>query len=787
MFKKHLVFLMLMVMATMGADASTWKIHNAYMTSKQQYIFDTGDKVYYLNSGSLFQFDKATTNTIVMNKQKVLSDNNLISDLFYDWENGLLFVVYANSNIDVIDSNDKVTNISNIKDRMMPLHCYQLTENMPSSYVSKNIRDITFGNGLAYVATGYGYVTINEETLKVEKEIEVKQTVTVNSVCPMGDLLLIFSNARCYYGAPGDPDPINNYTKVSGTFSGCRTYPLDDHSVFVFGSSSSGLQRYDFSGETPTLNQVLASSVRISNVQKSPSGFIGNFTSNVSTAGYYQINAAGTSASKKLSGVVRASSHPNGDGTIWVTDLNGLHISGNTTYYKINTMTTAAPYWLKYNAAMDKLYVGVSGANIFVYSDYTVANVINTYDGMNWADATAYTAAGAGYEFVFNPLDPHTYLRSSWNKGIFKVTDDVKTQNYTTSNSKFGSFKPAPAFDKYGNLWVVTSYPIISTPAVVLPKNKALETTVTKNDWFQPTGVTAVATGTMQRAKLIISTKNNVKIFSDCDFIKQTGQGYLYCWDNFNEDPLVDEYRFVNLANFIDQNNNQVTWEYLSHFEEDKEGLIWVGHTSGLFVLDPDEVFNETPHVVRPFFNNSSEGKGYLCEGYSVSDIGVDRDNNKWIATNEGLYFVSPDGSEIYNHFTTKNSDIPSNNVYSVECDTVHDRVYIFTDNAFAEYYPYGDAAATSFDNVFAFPNPVEPDFTGLVKITNLMEDSFVTITDRLGNVVAEFGPVMGSAFWDTSDASGERVPTGVYNIYAAQGSQPVTSGTPQATVMIIK
>jgi hypothetical protein len=243
----------------------------------------------------------------------------------------------------------------------------------------------------------------------------------------------------------------------------------------------------------------------------------------------------------------------------------------------------------------------------------------------------------------------------------------------------------------------------------------------------------------------------------------------------------------VNLANFIDQNNNQVTWEYLSHFEEDNEGMIWVGHTSGLFLFDPDEVFKEAPQAIRPFVEKSSEGKGYLCEGYSVSDIGVDRDNNKWIATNEGLYFVSPDGGEVYNHFTTENSDIPSNNVYSVECDTVHDRVYIFTDNGFAEYIPHGDAAALDFNNVYAFPNPVEPDFTGMVKIANLMENSFVTITDRLGNVVAQFGPVMGSAFWDTSDATGERVPTGVYNIYAAQGAQPVISGTPHATVMIIK
>ena len=117
----------------------------------------------------------------------------------------------------------------------------------------------------------------------------------------------------------------------------------------------------------------------------------------------------------------------------------------------------------------------------------------------------------------------------------------------------------------------------------------------------------------------------------------------------------------------------------------------------------------------------------------------------------------------------------------------MNDRVYIFTDNGFAEYIEEGDASTLNFDSMYAFPNPVEPDFTGMIKIANLMENSYVTVTDRNSNVVAQFGPVMGCALWDGSGADGERVPTGVYNIYAAQGGLPDTSGTPQATVMIIK
>jgi hypothetical protein len=206
-----------------------------------------------------------------------------------------------------------------------------------------------------------------------------------------------------------------------------------------------------------------------------------------------------------------------------------------------------------------------------------------------------------------------------------------------------------------------------------------------------------------------------------------------------------------------------------------------------VFIFDPEHVFDEYPKAVTPYVTKFDEGNGYLCEGLTVYDIGCDSHNNKWIATINGLYFVSPDGTEVYNHFTTANSDIPSNTVWSVECDREHNRVYIFTDNGFAEYVPDGDAAALNFDNVYAFPNPIEPDFTGMIKIAKLMENSYVTITDRDGNVVKQFGPVMGSALWDGSGADGERVPTGIYNIYAAQGAQPAITGTPQATVMVIK
>ena len=782
MLKKHLLFVMLLVMAVVTANAGTWKIHNSYVTANIQNVFDTGDKVYYLNSKCLFRFDKATQETVALNNQNILSDNH-ISQIYYDYDNELLFVTYSNSNIDVIDAQGNVRNISGIKDAILRAYNFVLEGDELSDYASKEISDITFANGMAYVAIGFGYVIIDESTLQIVRSHILGQKISINSVAVIGSKLLVLSNGNVYYGPADEEDPTHAFPKYAGTFTGGRLYPIDENSAFVVGASA--LYHFDFSTTTPTVTTLV--SAQATSIQKTPTGFLANFAGK---SFYYTFDPTGKTATKASSAVGFASCHPLSDGTVWLSDANGLHVQGSTQYYKINAMTTDAPYWLKYSAAWDKLFVGVSAPNQnTVVAANKVKSTVNTYDGQNWADATAYNLTGAGWEFVFNPLDPTVYVRASWTNGVYKVYNKSVRTIYNSSNSLVGTYKAHPAFDKYGNMWVVSSFGNAACPVAVLPKDKVALNTVTKADWFQPTGFLSLNTGTMQRSRFVISRKNNAKIYSDCDYLSTQVMGRIICWDNENEDPTVDNYKMSNISHFTDQNNQKVDWTYLWHMEEDNEGLVWVGHTSGLFVFDPETAFEDHPRAFRPNVTSaaSNDEKGVLCEGYSVYDVGVDRDNNKWVASNNGLYFVSPDGSELYNHFTTYNSDIPSNVIYSVECDTVNNRVYIFTDNGFAEYVENGESAALSFDNVYAFPNPVEPDFTGMIKIANLMDNSYVTITDHDGNVVAQMGPVTGCAFWDASNASGERVPTGTYKIYAAQGGQPATTGEPRATVMVIK
>ena len=72
-------------------------------------------------------------------------------------------------------------------------------------------------------------------------------------------------------------------------------------------------------------------------------------------------------------------------------------------------------------------------------------------------------------------------------------------------------------------------------------------------------------------------------------------------------------------------------------------------------------------------------------------------------------------------------------------------------------------APRDNLDEVYAFPNPVRPDFTGNVTIDGLTADANVKITDIEGNLVFEQTSEGGSVLWDTTAFGKYKVASGVY------------------------
>jgi hypothetical protein len=66
------------------------------------------------------------------------------------------------------------------------------------------------------------------------------------------------------------------------------------------------------------------------------------------------------------------------------------------------------------------------------------------------------------------------------------------------------------------------------------------------------------------------------------------------------------------------------------------------------------------------------------------------------------------------------------------------------------------------------FPNPVRPNYNGLISFSGLVKDAIVKITDVSGKLVYETRAYGGTATWNGADYNGTRAVTGIYLVFSA-------------------
>ena len=134
-----------------------------------------------------------------------------------------------------------------------------------------------------------------------------------------------------------------------------------------------------------------------------------------------------------------------------------------------------------------------------------------------------------------------------------------------------------------------------------------------------------------------------------------------------------------------------------------------------------------------------------------------------WIGTaNSGLYLIEDDTITVA-HFTENNSLLPSNTIQSIAIIPTTGEVFVGTDNGIASYRSDASEPQEDMNNVYAYPNPVQPNYTGVISITGLMDNTVVNIIDSGGNLVCKTRSHGGTAVWDGKDAYGQRAAPGVY------------------------
>ena len=109
-----------------------------------------------------------------------------------------------------------------------------------------------------------------------------------------------------------------------------------------------------------------------------------------------------------------------------------------------------------------------------------------------------------------------------------------------------------------------------------------------------------------------------------------------------------------------------------------------------------------------------------------------------------------------------------SNTVLEVNYDEKTGDVFIGSDVGLQSFRGVIIAGEKEYKNVYAYPNPVKPNYQGTVLIRGLVDNSIVKIADESGNMVWEAKSNGGQIEWPITTFANNRVSSGVYIVYAS-------------------
>lgn len=204
----------------------------------------------------------------------------------------------------------------------------------------------------------------------------------------------------------------------------------------------------------------------------------------------------------------------------------------------------------------------------------------------------------------------------------------------------------------------------------------------------------------------------------------------------------------------------------------DKYRQIWVGTTAGVAVFDDPAsvVSGRNLDAYTPIFE-----KRRLLANETVTTIAIDGGNRKWMGTSNGVFLFSEDGTELVNNFTVANSPLPSNQISYIGIEPSTGEVFIRTSQGMVSYQ---GTAMEAGDNIsgkaLIYPNPVRPEYEGLITIDGLYENVVVKITDVAGRLIYETKSNGSRAVWNGQYPTGGKVPTGIYYVMTStdEGNQ---------------
>lgn len=744
--KKYILSLICLICAHVvsGQAIGSWKTYPALQIAT--YNIPVGDKIYSLCNGNLFSYNTTDTEVYVYDRLNGLHDTGILF-IRYCAATQKLIAVYENGNIDIIYQNEEVVNLKQLKDKNYP---NLIINNL--SIVEKN----------AYICTNFGVVIIDTEFEEFENTYDL--TLDVQSCIKDNDFFYISTKEGCYKGALNDNllDK-NNWQKINNNIYNELSFFKEE---IVGFTKNTGIYKL-----TPnTLAATILEKGKFSIFSCNENGMIiGN---NKNLIVFKSLTEKEYITQDNPFNYIVC--HKN---TYWASQLlKGLQSYKISEGQFVPTATAIQPnspvrdYFCQMHYEGNRLLIAGGDLN---YSGIVRDGTVMYYENDTWYNFSEENIAEKTKLKYINltsveqdPKDPTHHYVSSARHGLYEFKNLEFVEIYDYDNSLLDSI-PVRAknpkdyincmgleYDNNGNLWMVNGQ--VDTLIVVLtPEGK----------WhrlYYPE-----ISGSPTCPQILFDKKG--RMWMNSQRLEWAG---IFCLDdNGTIENTKDDTHLIRKSI---TNQDGITYSPFQYncITEDHNGQIWVGTDIGPFVISNSDDFLYDEHFtytqVKIPRNDGTDYADYLLNGVSISCITIDAANRKWIGTSSnGIYLISADGQEMLQHFTTENSPLISDEILSIAVNPKTGEVMIGTFNGLMSYMSDANTPSENLekDHVKVYPNPVKPDYNGVITVDGLTMNAEVKITTITGQLVY-MGRANGGLFtWNGKNQNGERVSSGVYNI----------------------
>ena len=392
---------------------------------------------------------------------------------------------------------------------------------------------------------------------------------------------------------------------------------------------------------------------------------------------------------------------------------------------------------------------------------------VKIWDGMTWSLFEQPTRQQLGHnnvDYLCLDFDPQNegHVMVGAKSGLYEFQNGKFVKCYSIDNSPLESAAPdnnlnyvmasAVKYDMDGNLWVLNNQ-----------SDDPIKQLSYDNKWNVFSHKELAYDDAWDLKRVFISSTNGLLWFVNNHW--ESTRVYAYDYKN-------DKLYFVGGPVYINEDGTNITPIYLFDVKEDINRNVWIATSSGPLYFTQADIMNCSGNVVQHKVprNDGTNLADYLLGNIETRCIAFDGGNRKWIGTSDGLFIISDDCNTQIGHYTVDNSPLPSNIIHDILVDKNSNVVYIATDKGLCSYS--NDATEPSEimdkDNVYAYPNPVTPDYTGDVTIVGLSFDADVKIVTSNGALVNSGRSTGGTYRWNVRDLKGRRVASGVYMVETA-------------------